>query len=346
MYKSEFIERAINSHNTEFDYSLVPNKIVSTDHPEIICKICNKHFFPRVDMFIRGQSCPNCAINKKRKTTEQFIQKSKEIFGDKFNYEKTKYIGARQNITLICNDCGYEFEMIACNHLAGQSCPKCQNKLKITKEIFIERAKEIHQDKYDYSKAIINGSKNYCTIICKKCGNEFEQQISAHLQGNGCPKCSNIRKKLKEQEKNKELFLKQAKEIYQDKYDYSKINYINAVTPVLIRCKKCNYEFYQTPNNHIFHPSECQNCNNNFHHLTKEIFIERANLIHQNKYDYSNVNYINNYTKVSIYCPKHGYFEQIPANHLQGKGCPKCSIEKQVSYSEKEVVNFLKSILN
>ena len=59
--------------------------------------------------------------------------------------------------------------------------------------------------------------------------------------------------------------------------------------------------------------------------LTKENFISRSNKIHKGKYDYSLVEYINNSTNVEIICPENGSFLQTPANHLYGKGCPKCA---------------------
>lgn len=62
--------------------------------------------------------------------------------------------------------------------------------------------------------------------------------------------------------------------------------------------------------------------------LTTEIFIERANKIHNNLYDYSLVDYNGIYSKIKIICSKHGIFEQIPNNHLLGKGCKLCANAK------------------
>lgn len=69
---------------------------------------------------------------------------------------------------------------------------------------------------------------------------------------------------------------------------------------------------------------------------TVEEFIEKANKIHNNKYNYNLTNYINNRTKVKIICPMHGVFEQTPYSHLAGKGCPKCGIKKR---SENRIHN-------
>jgi hypothetical protein len=65
--------------------------------------------------------------------------------------------------------------------------------------------------------------------------------------------------------------------------------------------------------------------------LTQEEFIQRATEVHNGKYDYSKVNYVNNTTKVCIICPKHGEFWQIPKTHKKGVGCPQCAIDKTKS---------------
>lgn len=70
-------------------------------------------------------------------------------------------------------------------------------------------------------------------------------------------------------------------------------------------------------------------------------FINKAKLIHGDKYDYSKVEYVNNNTKVCIICPKHGEFWQTPDNHIQGCGCPECNqshLEKEIQ-QELEILN-------
>jgi len=118
-------------------------------------------------------------------------------------------------------------------------------------------------------------------------------------------------------------FIKKAKEIHGDKYDYSKTQYINAKTKVIIICK-IHGEFTQNPHNHISSKSGCPKCSKNHNRYTNESFIDIVKQIHNNKYDYSLVNYINGRTKIKIKCPIHGIFEQSPMKHLQGQGCPLC----------------------
>ena len=189
-----------------------------------------------------------------------------------------------------------------------------QRNTKKTTDEFIQEAKTIHGNKYNYSKVNYVNAKTKVCIICPKHG-EFWQTPSHHLSGQGCTKCNG---KLKY---TKENFIKKAKEIHRDKYDYSKIKYVNAHTAICIICPE-HGEFWQLPCNHL-KGCGCGLCANNITHSTEE-FIELSKQKHNNKYDYSKVNYINSKTKVCIICPEHGEFWQTPSNHLCGQGCLIC----------------------
>lgn len=107
------------------------------------------------------------------------------------------------------------------------------------------------------------------------------------------------------------------------KYDYSKVQYIDMRTPVIIICPK-HGEFSQFPYNHV-KGAGCSLCNKvDKRVLPYDAFIERSKAIHGDKYDYSNVKYVNSKTKVKIICPIHGEFEQKPEKHWIGNGCPLC----------------------
>ena len=77
-----------------------------------------------------------------------------------------------------------------------------------------------------------------------------------------------------------------------------------------------------------------------------KIFIEKAKNIHKDKYDYSKVEYIDSKTKICIICPKHGEFWQTPANHLKGRGCPKCSFKKMSDLKLKTTNKFIEDAKN
>ena len=138
-------------------------------------------------------------------------------------------------------------------------------------------------------------------------------------------------------------FIKKAREVHGDKYDYSKVEYINKRTKVCIICP-IHGEFYQLAGDHMLGHG-CRKCGSDkvadVCRYDKITFIEKANEIHNHKYDYSKVEYINYHTKVCIICPKHGEFWQTPANHIfgSGKGCPQCNDSKLELLVEKFLKN-------
>ena len=207
---------------------------------------------------------------------------------------------------------------------------------KLTTEEFVKRAKEIHGDKYDYSKVEYTNNRTKVCIICPEHG-EFWQLPSFHLNGCNCPKC-------KGKGMNTEEFIKRAKEIHGDKYDYSKVEYTNNRTKVCIICPE-HGEFWQTPDNHI-HGHGCPFCKSDklteINSSSSECFIENAKKIHGNKYSYSKVKYINNHTPVCIVCPIHGEFWQTPNAHLSGNGCSRCS--KKNKHTTCEFIELAKKI--
>lgn len=120
-----------------------------------------------------------------------------------------------------------------------------------------------------------------------------------------------------------EEFIKKAVSIHGDKYNYSRVRYINSSTKVEIICP-IHGSFWQTPNMHIgCHKRGCPSCGGTKKMTIKE-FVEKARKIHSDKYDYSLVEYKNNKAKVKLICPKHGLFEITPNQHLRGDGCPAC----------------------
>lgn len=200
---------------------------------------------------------------------------------------------------------------------------------KKTKNDFIIKAKEIHGKKYDYSLVDYVNNLTKVKIICPIHG-VFEQLPINHLYNEqGCPDCSNNRKM------DKEKFITKAREIHGNKYDYSNVKYINAITPVEIICK-IHGVFRQTPNNHISKKHKCPECKIS-KQLDNDEFIKRSSQIHNNFYDYSLVDYVNCLKKVIIICPIHGKFDQRPYNHTKGIGCPYCNESK----GEKFIVTYL-----
>ena len=197
---------------------------------------------------------------------------------------------------------------------------KQTEKQKKYQEKFIEKAKLIHGDKYDYSKVNYINAKTKVCIICETHG-EFEQTPDNHInQKSGCQECGNEIKR-KKFSMGKCNFIKTANIIHNYNYIYELVKYKNIDTKVKIICKK-HGKFEQTPYKHL-QGQGCPKCGGTKRSTTEE-FIQKSEMIHGDRYDYSKVGYKNAHTKVIIICPIHGKFEQRPADHINGAGCPKC----------------------
>lgn len=250
---------------------------------------------------------------KKEKLIKRFnkIHKNKydySLLPENFNYE--------EKIPIKCYDHGI-FNQLIVNHLAGSGCPIC-NSVKLTKDEYFDKCRKIHNNFYDYSISEFVGVAKKIKIICPEHG-IFEQRASNHIMGQKCIYCANKRW-------NTNKFIKLAKEVHGDKFDYSLCDYKNAHTKIKIICS-IHGIFEQIPWNHIKELAGCPYCSEN--KTTLEIFKYKSNWKHNNRYDYSLITeYINNTTKVKIICPQHGIFEQNPRNHQWGDGCPKCTESK------------------
>ena len=193
-------------------------------------------------------------------TTEQFISKAKSIHGDKFDYSKTKYVNGETKVCIICPTHG-ESWILPKQHLIGFGCRRCgyenrkKSKCKPT-EVFIESAKKVHGDFYDYSITIYRGQKKPITFICPKHGT-ITMNAGNHLHGHGCPKCG-IEKRSNSLLSTTESFIERATKVHNGKYDYSKTVYQGISTKTCIICPK-HGEFWQTPNNHL-NGAECPKC--------------------------------------------------------------------------------------
>lgn len=187
-----FIEKATQVHGYRFDYSLVDYK-TSQKKVKIICKL-HGVFEQKPNHHLSGKGCPGCSGNKKL-TNESFTQKARETHGENtYNYSKIKYTSSRSKVSIVCPEHG-DFEQRPDQHLAGNGCPSCGDKIRADArryddESFIQKAREVHGDQYDYSKVDYIHSKNKVTIYCPEHG-VFEQTPDGHLHGNGCPSCAN-----------------------------------------------------------------------------------------------------------------------------------------------------------
>ena len=319
--RDEFIKKARKVHGDKYDYS----KVHYINNKTKVCITCPEHgeFWQMPANHTKGYGCSKCGGTKKL-TTEEFIVKANKVHENKYDYSNVEYINNHTKVCIVCPEHG-EFWQSPGSHLLGNGCPICgiktaSKKRKKTAEAFIEQAKVLHNNKYDYSNVeYINNHTKVC-IVCPEHG-EFWQTPNCHLNGQGCPNCC----------KNKQIttegFIKKAREVHGDKYDYSKVNYVNNRTKVCIICPE-HGEFWQTPDRHM-RGQGCFNCGvlkrAEKERLTTDMFIERAKKVHGDKYDYSKAQYVDATIKICIICPEHGEFWQKPFDHLNGRGCYICN---------------------
>ena len=273
-------------------------------------------------------------------TKDEVIDRIKNIHGDKYGgVDDINYINIGTKIKLIC-PIHKDFYITPKSIFNGCGCRKCSqianaNKTKYDIDTFIKKAREIHGDKYDYSQSTYVNGITKLKIVCPIHG-VFEQTPSKHLSGQGCPKCGH------NSFMTTETLIEEARKIHDGKYDYSKTKYIDYNTKVCIICPE-HGEFWQYPYQHIDRKNGCPKCGNiataSKLSKTREDFIKDAIKVHGDKYTFKDTIYKNSTTRIKVNCRKHGMFEILPSNLLQGYGCPKCRCT--YSKEENEVANFI-----
>ena len=275
-------------------------------------------------------------LNKK----ENFIKKANIKHNFKYDYSNVIYVDSLTKIKIICPIHG-EFMQTPQNHLRGRGCSLCANikksqDMQMSNDFFIEKAKQIHQNKYDYSKTNLleRDEKGKIIIICPIHG-EFKMKPTLHLKGQSCPKCKGKGNCIDD-------LLKKANEIHNNKYDYSKVIFSKMHNKVTIICP-IHGEFEQTLSKHISKKQGCPKCaaiqRGKDRLMDKQLFFQKAKAIHNNKYDYSKTVYNGMEEMITYICPIHGEIKQRPFDHLRGFGCYKCS--NLESKKENEIFDFL-----
>lgn len=218
---------------------------------------------------------------------------------------------------------------------------------KLTIEEFINKARNVHGDKYDYSKVVYKDNKTKVCIICHTHG-EFYQRPNDHMNGNGCPICSGRTKNTTEE------FVKKAKYVHNNYFDYGKTEYVSANKKITVTCP-IHGDFNVKANNHLT-GHNCPKCSNegithvitklptngnNTRKITQEDAVARIHDMFGNKYKTDEVKYINNVTKIKLYCietdeygVEHGVFYITPSHLFSGQGCPKCGKNHRLTTEE------------
>ena len=254
---SEFIDKANATHKGIYAY----DKTIYTKSNVPVVITCSKHgdFTQQPNNHLFGNGCPICRYDviaiKKSKNTNQFIESSRKVHGDLYDYSESNYIRWNIDIEIICNLHG-KFKQQPNNHLNGSGCPICANNSrqekyenrKLTLADFIRRAKEKHHSKYGYEKTVYKNSQTPVIISCPIHG-EFQQNPFRHLLGRGCRKCGFIITESRRVVSTEE-FIEKAKKVHGELYDYSKFEYIQNTIKSVIICSN-HGEFKQSGASHL-----------------------------------------------------------------------------------------------
>jgi very-short-patch-repair endonuclease len=250
----------------------------------------------------------------KVKNTKTFIEHARKVHGDRYDYEKVVYTGAKEKVCITCKIHG-DFWQQPQNHKLGKGCPSCVGLRRYDAELIIERARKMYGDKFDCSGVKVGNRSSVIEIRCPSHG-VFRIMATNFLKGEAeCSEC--------DRESRCREFIERAKIVHGGIYDYSNVKYVRSGLKVEIICKKHGI-FRQIARSHL-NGSGCFECFRANMSLTKEDFVRKAMVVHGSKYDYGRSEYVNCNQKIAIVCPKHGVFLQLPFHHLYGYGCQRCS---------------------
>ena len=369
--QDEYIDICKRVHNNKYDYS----KTVYINKRTKITITCPIHgdFQQYAQNHKKGQGCPICGEEKAReqlikyyklhpkgfkpslKKIDKFLRRVQTKFKNQYEYPnlEQEFVNNNSIITIAHKVCGNSFRKKAKDHMAtkygGCSCLRKTNESSIVNEYRKHKLWTIEDFKKSFDKINEQLSKQYecnfgefknlsipITFHCNKCGKTFKRKPTVFVYMNKtCPHCNGL---ARNRAYTTEEWIGLANKIHNNKYDYSKAEYIKTDTKLCVICHQKDEfgdehgEFWVTPHSHTgsMHTG-CPKCSQKYSDGNR--FSKLAALKHNNFYDYSLVKYKNAYTKVEIICPEHGVFTVSPNQHLMGKGCPLCcfsALEKAI----------------
>lgn len=254
-----FLEKARAKYGDTYDYSLVeyqgreiPVKIICKTHG--VFPICPRTFLQGTHSH-PAHGCPKCDGIKEQKkiTQEDFLQAVREKHGDKWDVSNVQYVSQNQILGLSCPDCKDNFKTTTKKLMDGLGCPRCEGRIKDLR-YFVEEAKKVHGDEYDYSECYLSHSKSGAIVLnnirCKHHG-LYSTRADIHIQQKcKCPKCNPPKNKIPLEER-RDAYIRRAIERHgEGHFDYSQVDYHRKRDKVKIRCIIHDYWFYQSLEEH------------------------------------------------------------------------------------------------
>ena len=285
-----------------------------------------------------------------RLTKEEWIAKARSVHGDRYDYSRVEYKGQEYNVIIGCDIHGWFSQNAASHTNAGCGCNDCAiiyraKKKNMTTSQFITRAREIHGDKYDYSRSIYTKARKNLIIGCRECGSWFPQTPMSHTHGtkaHGCPDCGRKKAHANRSRESYQLdplisqdeFIFRLKAIFEGTIDTSMTIFTGVKNDVKIRCVRCDLIYEQNGARLLSGKQGCKECRykrtSESQIKTTAQWVIEAIGIHGNDFDYSEVEYAGKEERVIITCNTCQTRFHPQANvHLSGKGsCPECRYVK------------------
>lgn len=278
-----------------------------------------------------------------RNTTDFINEFVKKWGSENFDFSETVYINKETPLTVICKTHGpitktpHAFLKLACFE-----CDK-EEKRKTQEQIFLEKAKSIHGDKYCYDKVHYINAETEVIIICNRCKEEFSIEPRYFYNIKQCPVCKDGKRILV---KDCLTFLKEKFSQFEGKYSFEVIDpplgrFVDNETIIRTYCPEhgiTDRTWRRIRDKKLIYP--CIKCSPTGYDWTMERFIEESVQKWSGKYDYSLINesnWVDMETPVPIICPIHGVFYQKPRIHIRHTvhGCPQCAQESEALTTEE-----------
>ena len=265
-------------------------------------------------------------MDKKFRSTEEFIAAARSVHGNKYLYVGAEYVNMREKLLITCPEHG-EFRQTPYQHIRGQGCKKCACAAhgashRLDPQEYLARVAEIHNGRYDLSRVQFTRLKDKIEVVCREHGSFFPSASNFLTHKSNCPKC-----KYEQQSAASRLSFDQyvarfrEKEVHGGTYEYRRVFYEGGQAVVEAVCAS-HGAFTQLVQDHL-RGCGCVKCARPIHDT--QSFIDEATKVHGSRYDYSGSEYINALHYVKIRCKEHGEFEQKAACHVHTRqGCPVC----------------------
>lgn len=294
---------------------------------------------------LKGFRCSKCyhvsQTGKYKDGIETFIRRAQEVHGDKYDYGRAVYRGAKRKLTIVCPEHG-AFEQEAWSHLSGRGCALCGDArigelTRLSHDEFVERAKSVHGDTYDLSLINYDGMGKKVKVVCKVHGTFSVRAGNFIYKKTGCSRCKNL-KTSERSRRSLQSYAEACSVKHGGRFTYVDLTYKNSAAYLTIVCHQ-HGEFQQLARDHL-RGVGCVKCSKPV--FDQQSFLRAASTTHDEKYDYSNAVYVSAFEKVKIVCPEHGEFLQAPTYHVnQSHGCPRCA-RVGPSSGQLEILEFLR----